>query len=134
MFTVVYNCKHLRGVYPGGMPGSRDREVAEMLVLGRNLNETIVIDGKIFIKIVRGKLGGNLKVAIEAPREVSIVRGELFPGIEKMEEKWQVALGLGGAVTLPHTELVLTWLVWVYFAHENKCLRWTTVHRRTLIQ
>ena len=38
-----------------------------MLVLGRNLNETIVIDGKIFIKIVRGKLGSNLKVAIEAP-------------------------------------------------------------------
>ena len=58
-----------------------------MLVLGRNLN------GKIFIKIVRGKLGSNLKVAIEAPREVSIVRGELFPGIEKMEAKWAKALG-----------------------------------------
>ena len=42
-----------------------------MLVLGRNLNDTIVIDGKIFIKIVRG---------------------ELFPGIEKMEEKWAKAL------------------------------------------
>ena len=64
-----------------------------MLVLGRNLNETIVIDGKIFIKIVRGKLGSNLKVAIEAPREVSIVRGELFPGIEKMEAEWAKALG-----------------------------------------
>ena len=64
-----------------------------MLVLGRNLNETIVIDGKIFIKIVRGKLGSNLKVAIEAPREVSNVRGELFPGIEKMEAKWAKALG-----------------------------------------
>ena len=64
-----------------------------MLVLGRNLNETIVIDGKIFIKIVRGKLGSNLKVAIEAPREVSIVRGELLPGIEKMEAKWAKALG-----------------------------------------
>ena len=64
-----------------------------MLVLGRNLNETIVIDGKIFIKIVRGKLGSNLKVAIEAPQEVSIVRGELFPGIEKMEAKWAKALG-----------------------------------------
>ena len=64
-----------------------------MLVLGRNLNETIVIDGKIFIKIVRGKLRSNLKVAIEAPREVSIVRGELFPGIEKMEAKWAKALG-----------------------------------------
>ena len=65
----------------------------EMLVLGRNLNETIVIDGKIFIKIVRGKMGNGLKVAIEAPREVSIVRGELFPGIEEMEAKWAKALG-----------------------------------------
>ena len=66
-----------------------------MLVLGRNLNETIVIDGKIFIKIVRGKFGGNLKVAIEAPREVSIVRGELFPGIEEMEARWAKVLGPG---------------------------------------
>lgn len=64
-----------------------------MLVLGRNLNQSIVIDGKIFIKIVRGKLGGNLKVAIDAPKEVSIVRGELYPGIEEMEEKWAKALG-----------------------------------------
>ena len=64
-----------------------------MLVLGRNLNETIVIDGKIFIKIVRGKIGNNLKVAIEAPRDVSIVRGELVPGIEEIEKKWAKALG-----------------------------------------
>ncbi len=50
-----------------------------MLVLGRNLNETIVIDGKIFIKIVRGKLGNGLKLAIEAPKDVSIVRGGAVP-------------------------------------------------------
>ena len=64
-----------------------------MLVLGRNLNDTIVIDGKIFIKIVRSKRGSNLKVAIEAPKEVSVVRGELFPGIEQMEARWERALG-----------------------------------------
>ena len=63
-----------------------------MLVLGRNLNETIVIDGKIFIKIVRGKTGSNLKVAIEAPREMQILRGELYPGIEEMEARWDKAL------------------------------------------
>ena len=62
-----------------------------MLVLGRNLNETIVIDGKIFIKIVRGKLGNGLKVAIEASKDVSIVRGELFP----MEARWAKVLGPG---------------------------------------
>ena len=79
---------------PKGPQSRINREVYEgMLVLGRNLNETIVIDGKIFIKIVRGKLGNGLKVAIEAPRDVSIVRGELFPGIEEMEAKWARALG-----------------------------------------
>ena len=79
---------------PKGPQSRINREVYEgMLVLGRNLNETIVIDGKIFIKIVRGKLGNGLKVAIEAPRDVSIVRGELYPGIEEMEAKWARALG-----------------------------------------
>lgn len=63
-----------------------------MLVLGRNLNESIVIDDKIFIKIVRGKVGNNLKVAIDAPRNVSIVRGELYPGIEEVEKRWAKAL------------------------------------------
>ena len=63
-----------------------------MLVLGRNLNEAIVIDDKIFIKIVRGKVGNNLKVAIDAPRNVSIVRGELYPGIEEVEKRWAKAL------------------------------------------
>ena len=62
-----------------------------MLVLGRSLNEPLVIDGKIFIKVVRGKQGG-FKIAIDAPREVSIVRGELFPGIEEVEAKWAKAL------------------------------------------
>ena len=62
-----------------------------MLVLGRSLNESIVIDGKIFIKIVRGKSGG-FKVAIDAPKEISITRGELFPGIEEIEKKWAKAL------------------------------------------
>ena len=51
--------------------------------------------GKIFIKIVRGKLGNGLKVAIEAPKDVSIVRGELFPGIEEMEARWAKVLGPG---------------------------------------
>lgn len=54
-----------------------------------------MIDGKIFIKIVRGKLGNGLKVAIEAPKDVSIVRGELFPGIEEMETRWAKVLGPG---------------------------------------
>lgn len=63
-----------------------------MLVLGRKLGEPVVIDGKIFIKVVRGKQG-NFKIAIDAPRDVSITRGELFPGIEEIEAKWAKVLG-----------------------------------------
>lgn len=63
-----------------------------MLVLGRTLNESIVIDGRIFIKIVRGKSGNNLRVAIEAPKEVQILRGELYPGIAEIESRLDKAL------------------------------------------
>ena len=94
MVQEVYFLDHPQTRTTPWFAGTENRQGGlEMLVLGRNLNETIVIDGKIFIKIVRGKLGNGLKVAIEAPRDVSIVRGELFPGIEKMEAKWARALG-----------------------------------------
>ena len=68
-----------------------------MLVLGRRINESIVLDGKdgkIYIKIVRGTQSdtNNLKIAIEAPKEVTILRGELDPDIEEMEVKWTKAL------------------------------------------
>ena len=79
-----------------------------MLVLGRNLNETIVIDGKIFIKIVRGKLGSNLKVAIEAPREVSIVRASgVVTGTVDAETRGQLLQRLrhGGVV---HAQLTVS--------------------------
>ncbi|NMH68887.1 carbon storage regulator [Bacillus sp. RO3] len=48
-----------------------------MLVLGRKLNESVVIDGRIVIKIVQSD-DRKLRLAIEAPRDVSIVRGEVF--------------------------------------------------------
>ena len=68
-----------------------------MLVLGRKINDTIVLDGKdgkIFIKITRGKFAdtNNLRVAIEAPKDVKIIRGELYEGIDEFEEKWSKAL------------------------------------------
>ena len=47
-----------------------------MLVLSRRIEETIIIDGKIEIKVLRVK-GCNVRLGITAPREVKIVRGEL---------------------------------------------------------
>jgi carbon storage regulator len=47
-----------------------------MLVLSRKLNESIIIDGDIRITIV-GIRGNHVRVGIEAPGSVPIIREEL---------------------------------------------------------
>lgn len=48
-----------------------------MLVLGRKPGEYIVIDNKIKVAVVKTE-EGNLRLAIDAPREIEIVRGEVY--------------------------------------------------------
>lgn len=48
-----------------------------MLVLGRKPGEYVVIDDKIFVKVVKSE-EGHLRLAIDAPREIPIVRGEVY--------------------------------------------------------
>lgn len=57
-----------------------------MLVLGRKPGEYIMIGDNIKIKVVRSE-NGDLRLAIDAPREVTITRGEVW------EEKQKVAVG-----------------------------------------
>ena len=47
-----------------------------MLVLSRKVDESIEIDGRIKVKIVKIK-GNRVAIAIDAPDEVAIVRSEL---------------------------------------------------------
>ncbi len=47
-----------------------------MLVLSRKLNESIIIDGDIRITIV-GIRGNHVRIGIEAPDSVRIIREEL---------------------------------------------------------
>ncbi len=55
-----------------------------MLVLGRKPGEYIVIDDHIKIKVVKSTKG-DLRLAIEAPREVSVVRGEVYESSSTVE-------------------------------------------------
>ena len=55
-----------------------------MLVLSRKKNQTIKIGDNIVIKIVELK-GGTVRVGIDAPDDVGILRGELIPEVKKDE-------------------------------------------------
>jgi carbon storage regulator len=48
-----------------------------MLVLSRKLNETIVIGNNIRIKVV-GISGGQVRIGIEAPDDIKVMREELL--------------------------------------------------------
>jgi carbon storage regulator CsrA len=63
-----------------------------MLVLSRKNRETVVIDGRITIKVLHIK-GSTIRLGIEAPPEMNIQRGELL--VEAKDD--------GG---LPHLEIV----------------------------
>jgi carbon storage regulator len=53
-----------------------------MLILSRKVNENIVIDGRIIVKIVRLD-GENVKLGIEAPADVPVHRQEIYDEILK---------------------------------------------------
>jgi len=48
-----------------------------MLVVGRKPGQSIIIDNKIIVSVIISE-DGQLRLAIDAPREVPIVRGELL--------------------------------------------------------
>ena len=53
-----------------------------MLVLTRKENERIIIDGRITVTVVRVQ-GDKIRLGIEAPQEVSIMREELIASVAK---------------------------------------------------
>ena len=57
-----------------------------MLVLGRKPGEYVVIGDNIMVKVVRSD-EGDLRLAIDAPREVNIMRGELYTGMYQVPQK-----------------------------------------------
>jgi len=53
-----------------------------MLILSRKINESIVIDGRIIVKIVRVE-GEVVKVGIDAPSDVPVHRQEVYDEIQR---------------------------------------------------
>ncbi len=52
-----------------------------MLVLTRKPGEEVWIDGRICVRVIQGG-NGRIRLGIEAPREVSVVRGELLDSMQ----------------------------------------------------
>lgn len=52
-----------------------------MLVLSRRTNESIIIDDKIEIKILKIE-GGAVKVGIIAPKEIKVYRKEIYEAVK----------------------------------------------------
>ena len=56
-----------------------------MLILSRKLNESIVIDGRIIVKILRIERD-TVKLGIQAPTELSVHRQEVFDAIQRNKQ------------------------------------------------
>ncbi len=57
-----------------------------MLILSRKINESIVIDGQIVVKIVRID-GDQVKLGIQAPSQVPVHRHEVYAEIQKNNQE-----------------------------------------------
>jgi len=57
-----------------------------MLILSRKSGESIVIDGRVLVKIVRVE-GDVVKIGVEAPPEVPVHRQEVYEEIQRSNQQ-----------------------------------------------
>ncbi len=79
-----------------------------MLILGRREGDSIIIDGGIRIVVVSCDRGG-VRIGIDAPSHVKILRGEIAEQVQSENERaaapvateWLAALGVPAGTTAP---------------------------------
>ena len=64
-----------------------------MLILSRKPGESIVIDGRIIVKVVRLE-GEMVKLGIEAPAEIAVHRQEVYEEIQRNNQEALATSGL----------------------------------------
>ncbi len=74
-----------------------------MLILSRKTNESIVIDGRITVKIVRVE-GDVVKLGVEAPTDVPVHRQEVYDEIQR-NNKQALTQGRPALPQLPTAKL-----------------------------
>jgi carbon storage regulator len=57
-----------------------------MLILSRKLGESLVIDGRILVKVVRVE-GDVVKIGIEAPADIPVHRLEIYEEIQRSNQQ-----------------------------------------------
>ena len=57
-----------------------------MLILSRKPGETVVIDGRIRVKVIRVE-GDVVKIGIDAPADISIHRQEVYDEIQRSNQE-----------------------------------------------
>jgi carbon storage regulator len=71
-----------------------------MLILSRKLNESIIIDGKIVVKVLRIERD-TVKLGIQAPVELAVHRQEIYDAIQRAKQAGGASLGTGGPPAVP---------------------------------
>jgi carbon storage regulator len=57
-----------------------------MLILSRRIGESMIIDGNVKVHVL-GVSGNQIRIGIEAPKDVSVHREEVYQRIQKSENK-----------------------------------------------